>query len=263
MDSNLKIVLILAAFAIITVLLFRPYSDDSCGKREQYSPDNIDPTNHPYSRDVAFRPHSTGDVYNDGSSFQLHDHIDDQNNAMAQRAAAYNMMARNGNGNGTKRVRFADQNGASNDGSTDIPVDVTPPVRDVDIRTSHDNTHIDRNRVLDSNNISGYCMNNELIEDDDPVYSDKIHEVLDMDMDDATYHNLIAMRPHMKTYIEIDEDSGKFDQKKGKGKQDIDGLTELTQVINAYRNNTMRTINGGNDANRYYYTNFGMYNHVH
>jgi hypothetical protein len=65
-----------------------------------------------------------------------------------------------------------------------------------------------------------------------------------MDMDDKEYHDMITSRPNMKTYIRVNNDYGRFTNKDHDVKKDINGLTEISNVIDAYRNNTLDSIQG-------------------
>lgn len=263
MDSTTKTVLILITFTIIIVLLFRPCDDTPMNDNGEHYNNNEfnqvyhNPRVHPYSRDVVFRPDSGYRVIDDHSSHKIWDHIDDQNDAMGARTTRrFNPMI--------KRVKFADE--SSHDANvrrSDVPPG-NPHVRNVDIRTSHDDTHIDRNRVLDTNNISGFCVQDESVDDDSAAYSDVIHDDfdMDMDMDDQTYQTMMLFRPRMKTYIEADQNTGRYDPNQGKGKQDIKGLKELEHVINGYRDNTMNSIQGNYRDRNHYHGKVKMYDNV-
>ena len=61
MNPDTKTVLVILAFVLITILIFRPYHrTNNYGDMEHYNPSfdsrYVDPRVHPYSKDVVFRP---------------------------------------------------------------------------------------------------------------------------------------------------------------------------------------------------------------
>lgn len=311
MENGGKILIILVLFIIVAFVVFRMYKSKN-NKKENYGnvADNIDPTLHPYSRDVSFRPHYNGTTILDDKSFQLRDHIDSQNEEMYKRAIGYNQQD-----TCTDPMRVDNNMDGVPDFPVSYPIDYSmnykrnydpeykidadyelknrmdyymkekreniedainkhnlnqkhcncgpkkSNIRNVDVKTSHSKTCINRDRVLDSNNISGYCTSAELLNDKMVVDSDNIYQSLDMD-DKEYYHNNL-IRPKMNTFNEIETDAGMYDQNEGKGNQDIECLEELTAVIDEYRDKSIDTISGGNDANRYFCKYRNMYDKVH
>lgn len=249
MYCDQKTIYFLIAIAILIVVIFRPYQK-SCNATEPYinSLDDkfYNPRTHPDSKHVVHRPDSNTEYVSDNRSFKVYDHTDKQRDALALRNAASVMKKKEGGGNLSKRVRFAD--------SVDCcQKETTPHVRHIDIETSFDDTQNNNDRVLDSNNISGYCVNDECVM---PI-SNKIDYVLNMD-DDA-YHKMMTDKMELKTYVEIDPTVAKYDRQMKNGEQDIRGIRELTNAIAVYRDNTLDTIMGGYRGANCYQGNVEMY----
>lgn len=267
MDPNVKIILILIVFVIITVLLFNPSLNCSTfNEHFDNSFDTLDPAIDPYSKNIKYRPYSSVDTINDISSFKVYDQIDDQNNAMMQ-----NVMSQYIKDN---EIPIQNQKAIQKKiaGQRELMYSKAP-VRNVDIRTSMDDTQINKNRVIESNNIPRFCMNtgNFNSKYKNKLYSDNMAAISDTGLADDSYHNMydnahnaIYCNKHrkifeemntmlpIKTFVEVNDDFGDYYQNENKGNQDIKNLCELTRVMNMYKKERMNTINGGNNAYRYF-----------
>ena len=261
MDSGTKTLLIILAFVVITILVFKPFHScsvdvsntlsDSEEERETYNASfdfkYADPRVNPYSKDVTFRP-DTNDMYGlddpaNNDPNKLLDHLSDQR------------IGRPEFQNNSENLRSIDTNNQEN---------VMSPVsrsRFHPMSSSYTNTEIDNDIVRESNNIGRYCVNtspaigvmgddkgNILPDGIDRPYSAIIDDISeeDMDMDNKQYYDLISDRSGQRTYIQIDDAFGRFNQNAGDGKvKDVDGLTDISNVIDTYRNNTLYSISGG------------------
>lgn len=237
MEKKIKKLLVLFVFVIITVLLFAPCQNDpKCTEsftNNSYHHEYSNPRLRPSSKNINYRPETNKNTENDSSTFQVQDHIDLQKNGLDDPRIDVNLTENKMK----KKVRFTDDNSVVESRHI-VNDDVLPE------------TNINRERIIDSNNIHGYCVHDEVpMDESNNAYSDVIHEDLDMDMDDSTYHRMVAFRPRMKTFIEIDPSVGKFMLKKGKGKQDIKGLDELQSVVNTYKKCTLDSIQGDYKGN--------------
>lgn len=278
MEEHIKIVLIVLAFILITVLLFRPYSCVSKqqgmidGEYEHYNASfdskYVDPRVHPYSNNVTYRPDSNvryglDDIANTDST-KIFDHLADQNRGLNEFDNIYDTDPRhnatrpfNGrqpNINETIRERIRAIKDAVNRPShfeSDTKI-VQPPYA-----SSYTDTDINADSMFESNNIVRYCSNttvdhgNSAPKFKNNVMTDRPYAVAtnnnidaNMDMNDKEYHDMMTSRPNMETYIKINNDYGHFTKKNNDDKKDIVGLTELSNVIDAYRNNTLDSIQG-------------------
>jgi hypothetical protein len=260
MESGTKTLLIILAFVVITILVFKPFHScsvdpgdtllDSEEERETYNASfdfkYADPRVNPYSRDVTFRP-DTNDMYGlddpaNNDPNKLFDHLNDQHG-------------------GIGRPEF--QNNSENLRSIDTNPESTNGIRSRfhPMSSSYTNTEIDNDIVRESNNIGRYCVNtsplvgvmgddkgNILPDGIDRPYSAIIDDISeeDMDMDNKQYYDLISGRSGQRTYIQIDDAFGRFNQNAGDGRvKDVEGLGDITNVMDTYRNNTLYSISGG------------------
>ena len=201
---------------------------------------NVEPDDYIHSHGVRFMPHlvERTEVLTDGDfdSFRVRDHTDYQRE-------------------GEAFVYECDKEPELN------YVDRGQQIRDVTPDTSLQRTCVNGDRVLDSNDINGVCSKQSLLTNDVYAFSDEIHEVaprLDMTRDE--HHSLVAMRPHMKTFIEIDESSGDFTSK---GPKQTLPFEELSDTVNRYRNDTLRGIRNGNEHNATMRQRYPFYDGVH
>lgn len=248
MSSNptLRTILIITLFALVTIWLF----SEPPAKKENYdntvTEHNVEPTDHLKSYGVRFMPHVTEKdetvTDSDYSTFRVYDHTD---------------LQRKGN----NFVYDAKQ-----------PECVVYKDRGQDIRDVAPDTSLQRackqgNRVIDSNDINGVCSNDTLLENDSYAYSNKIHEHLDMDMTKEEHHSLYVMRPHMKTFIEVDQNAGKFDCSNAEYEKAREGQTlefeDIQKTIKRYRDDTLRSIRNGNEHNASVRNSCDFYDSVH
>lgn len=261
MSSTVRTILIIAVFVLITIWLFRQPRVDmagaadvdsaSNGKGSTESEDvnegydnsvtdhNVEPTDNIHSYGVRFMPHLTDRdealTNSDRDSFRVMDHTDYQ------------------------------RDGSKFSYKADVPhqpkyKDAGQQIRDVTPDTTLQATYGHGDRVHDSNDINGVCSNDTLLENDGYAYSNEIHEVTDIDMSRDEHHSLIAMRPHMKTYIEIDESAGQYETPAKKQTLEYE---ELKDTVNRYRNDTLRSIRNGNEHNASMRSKYPFYDGVH
>jgi hypothetical protein len=79
-------------------------------------------------------------------------------------------------------------------------------------------------------------------------YSTIIDDIFEsgMNINNKQYYDLISNRPEQKTYIQIDQIFSKYNQNSDNGKvKNVNGLADITKVIDVYRNNTLYSINDG------------------
>ena len=233
MSSNARTILIIVVVVLVTLWLFhRPATSNGNGSemKENYdnsvTEHNVEPSDYIHSYGVRFMPHLTerNEVLTDGDydSFRVRDHTDYQRDG---EAFVYECDKE-------PELKYTDKG---------------QQIRDVTPDTSLQHTCQHGDRVFDSNDINGVCSKQSLLTNDVYAFSDEIHEVaprLDMTRDE--HHSLVAMRPHMKTYIEIDESSGDFSDE---GKKQTIPFEELADTVNRYRNDTLRGIRNGNEHN--------------
>lgn len=288
MDSRLKTLLIILAFVVVTILVFKPFQ--SCGnnkdllssvptqEKECYNPSfdskYIDPRVSPYSKDIAFRP-DTGAVYGlddtvNSDPDKLFDHLSDQNQGLNVYDNIIDTDPLHNNVNlrreyvaqrekHHRRMKHLGYNSNESNGTREHMTSET--MRSKPMTSSYTNTEIDNDIINESNNIAGYCtsltpVTGAMADDKETVlpdgvdrpYSAIINDIdeLGMDMDNKQYYDMISGRPEYKTYIQIDENFGRFNQNAGDSRvKDINGLADITQVMDAYRNDTLYSISGG------------------
>lgn len=247
MSSNVRTILIIAVVVLVTLWLFhQPSTSGSNGSemRENYdnsvTEHNVEPDDYIHSHGVRFMPHlvERTEVLTDGDfdSFRTRDHTDYQREG---EAFVYEC-------NKEPELNYVDRG---------------QQIRDVTPDTSLQRTCVNGDRVLDSNDINGVCSKQSLLTNDVYAFSDEIHEVaprLDMTRDE--HHSLVAMRPHMKTFIEIDESSGDFG---AKGPKQTLPFEELADTVNRYRNDTLSGIRNGNEHNATMRQRYPFYDGVH
>lgn len=253
MDPKLKIVLVIVVFIVIIFLVSRSENDNV--RTEHYSaafdPAYVDPRIYPYSRNITFRPDE--DLPSIDSTFKIFDHLADQDLGVAQYTGPDDGFYNKNRMSDVmkKRVRFSDE---------DVIMEATsrPPVRNVDIHTSFSETDINEDRVDETNNIHNYCVREKAEEDyTDKPYADPTHEIMNMDMSDREYYDMVMARTGFKTVMQDDGWMGGQYVASNKPliKQDIVGLKSITQVMDEYRNNTMDTIRGGYRGSGYVFCN--------
>lgn len=185
MDSNTKLILIIIVFAVIIVLLFNPRLNKTCqsNKNENFdnSLDTIDPALNQWSKDIKYRPYSSNDTINDTATFKIKGQTYDQNKAMIQRLRDQYYDNKIANAN----INIEADNAMLLNTSK-------PPVRHVDIRTSMDDTNINKDRMIESNNIPRFCIYHGLIDtkNDNEQYSSNMIAMSAMtDFGDKSYCN--------------------------------------------------------------------------
>ena len=239
MSSTVRTILIIAVFVLITIWLFHQPRDAREGYDNSVTEHNVEPTDNIDSYGVRFMPHVVERqetiTTNEHDSFRVMDHTDYQ------------------------------RDGSKFEYNTETPSspsykDAGQQIRDVTPDTSLQAACNSGDRVHDSNDINGVCSNDTLLENDGYAYSNEIHEVTDANMTRDEHHSLVAMRPHMKTYIEIDESAGLYEvpQKKRDLKYE-----ELKDTVNRYRNDTLRSIRNGNEHNASMRSKYPFYDGVH
>jgi hypothetical protein len=263
MDSGMKTLLIILAFVIITIMVFKPFHScsvsttntllDSEEERETYNASfdfkYADPRVNPYSKDVTFRP-DTNDMYGlddpvNTDPNKLLDHLSDQHRGVVRSGSEFQNNPVN-----LRSDAMNNQEGANGLRSRFYPMS-----------SSYTNTEIDNDIVRESNNIGRYCVNTSLdmgaMGDDksnvlpdgiDRPYSAVIDDISEeeMDMDNKQYYDLISGRQGQRTYIQIDDAFGRFNQNAGDGRvKDVNGLADITNVMDTYRDNTLYSISGG------------------
>jgi hypothetical protein len=243
MSSTLRTILIIAVFALVTIWLFYEPSapatrgngnGNGSGSSEEMTEGydnsvtdhNVEPDDYIHSHGVRFMPHLTDrdetltDV--DFNSFRVHDHTDEQRDG---EAFEYNCEKE-------PTLKYNDRG---------------QEIRDVTPDTSLQRACQQGDRVTDSNDINGVCSKQTLLTNDIYAFSDEIHEVAPrMDMTRDEHHSLVAMRPHMKTFIEVDQSAGDFNAPVRK--QDLP-FEELKDTVNRYRNDTLKGIRNGYEHN--------------
>lgn len=292
MDSNIKTLLIILAFVVITIIVFKPFhscdthssnarlssrsNSEAEEERECYNPSldskYINPRVSPYSKSITFRP-DADNVYElddpaNSDPDKLLDHLSDQNRGPNEFDNNIDTDPKNNINNQEKqlmrmRLRQQHQNrsnqGLSNQGLHEYKGSAGSGSTFYPMMSTYPDTEIDSDIVRESNNIARYCVNSQpdtgmMIDDKGTVlpdgvdrpYSAIIDDIseMNMNMDNKQYYDLISNRPEHKTYIQIDENFGRFNQNVGDGKiKDVNGLADITSVMDTYRNNTMYSIN--------------------
>jgi hypothetical protein len=230
MTQTLRTILIIAAFTLLTIWLFQTPHARSC--REQYensvTTHNVEPTDDVHSYGVRFLPYlkksneTLTDI--DYDAFRVYDHTDKQRD---ERSYKYSCAVEQ-----ERPVKYKD-NGQD--------------IRNVTPNTSLQKACMKGDRITDSNDINGVCSKTSLLTNDSNAYTNEINENLPkMDMTRDEHHSLVAMRPRMKTYIEVDQTAGKFNTPVREQTLEYE---ELPDTVNRYRNDTLRTIRNGNERN--------------
>lgn len=244
MSSTVRTILIIAVFALITIWLFNQPCKNASKTREGYdnsvTEHNVEPTDNVHSHGVRFMPHLTAsnEALTDGDydSFRVQDHTDLQRDGEVFEYECH-----------------PDEELVYKDKGQDIR-DVTPD-------TSLQRTCAHGDRVTASNDINGVCSKQTLLTNDSYAYSNEIHEVLPrMDMTRDEHHSLVAMRPRMKTYIEVDQTAGDFNTCP---KEQTIAFEDLGDTVNRYRNDTLRSIRNGNEHNASLRQKYPFYDGVH
>jgi hypothetical protein len=223
-----KTLLIVAILIIIVVIITSP-----TGCAENYSasfdPKYIDPLIHPYSKNINFRPDVqklTGDYDPTGvPSNKVYDHLVDQYNGYDVEMV-------------DSPIEPEDVNPA------DQPVGRTGYMNRTNIRTSYDGKQIVEDPVFESNNIGRYCAGDMAVASYDNMDLPDMNSNVELDMDSRTYYDLLRSRNSNKTFVQINENSGKYDQTNTKREQDIQGLAEIKDYMENNRKNTMDSIYG-------------------
>jgi hypothetical protein len=231
MDKSTKIFIFIIIFVIITYLLFLPngtpmneIQDEHYTSVEKvgYSPSfDIDPRDHPYSKDIAFRPDANGkmNVMNDiVSPFQMYDHTSMQEQYVDNNK---NQLEKIEEREKAKKVRFSDEIYSKK-----------PCVRTYERESTYDDSNINGYQGYETNNIFQYCVENK----------------------DAWHKNIVPKMLHndIKITEEIDKDYGvlilhDYDrtfEKVFDVKKDIDTEDKLKNVINDEWIASMDSING-------------------
>jgi hypothetical protein len=264
MNPNLKIFLIVLAFVVITVLVFSPYYCPDPTTNEHYvasfDPLFVDPRVNPYSKNITYRPDSPSFLSaNDDPTSTPVNQIDDPTGTPFNRVydhldamdLAVNSPARK-----QKRVRFADEKTypvarRTNNhypgrlhGNKPVSGD---HVNNTNIKTSFSNTQINMDRVNETNNIVNYCMHGQTLDDHGMVYSDNPDGMIDPEILSGSLQAPIVPEH------QIQEPNN----------HEIQGLNELSDVIDKYRNNALNTIQESCRGPNNYRDNIKMYDRIY
>jgi hypothetical protein len=243
MSSSIRTILVILSVALLTIWLFQQSctlttplngsqrNDLRKNVQENYdnaiTKHNVEPVDALNSYGVRFTPHLTkrNDALttDDWDSFRVTDHTDEQINADLKYKC-----------------------------DPDKPMssykDMGQDIRNVDPDTSLQHTYQQGDRVTDSNDINGVCSKDVLLQTNLYAYDSKINENLPrMNMTRDEHNSMVAMRPHMKTYIEVDQSAGNFDILH-KDKQTLD-YADFNDTVNKYRDDTLNTIRSGDALN--------------
>jgi len=263
MDSTLKTILIIAVFAIITILLFKPF-DDKCdsvntNQSEHYTasfdPKFVDPLVHPYSKNIVYRPDSQIEYKSDMPNNRVYDHLDSLNNVeepvkkySEEDGEESSPIAEVEDDEETqqlvKKVRFSQSNQVINNMSA---------------TSSYNNTEMNAGYVNESNNIVNYCtptIEEQL--DSGDIFTDVVSYLQsspsdsaientvqgndNSDMDEKTYFDMVNSKPNIKTYIRVNDSFGTYTNEENQ-ETNINSLEEITNYMDQQRNKTMDTIN--------------------
>lgn len=281
MNQNFKTVLILLIFVVIVILLFRPsYCDRDDVKTEPFQHMYLDPWVHPYSKDITFRPNNDKQYVLDDTAntnpFKVFSHLADHKKGLHEYDNIYDTEPRN---NKTILFREGSRNLSEHELESIKDMretrDLSREPKDLSLSSKHykkyippyqssyNMTDLDRDRLNETNNMSRYCCENCAIDtgnnvdaennngvltlhETDRPYASRIDDMLDTDMNinDNEYYKMVTNRPDLKMYIKLDQDYGKFLTTEEGKIQDIDGLNELSSLIDEYKNNTLDTIRG-------------------
>ena len=220
MNSNIKTLLIILVFVIITILIFKPFSTT-----ETYNP-SID------SKQIESQDKK----------------INTSNAANTANAANTSNVSNTANAANTSNVANTSKNESnslinvlSSDNRTFT--DVLP------MDSSFNSTEINMDRMNESNNILRYCTETDNMDDMDSKpsrpYSDIIDEIDEktMDMDNKQYYDLLADRNNTKTYIQIDDNFGLYDTDSTNIiNKDINGLSDINDVLSILKKKSMKSI---------------------
>jgi len=263
MDSTLKTILIIAVFAIITILLFKPF-DDKCdsvntNQSEHYTasfdPKFVDPLVHPYSKNIVYRPDSQIEYKSDMPNNRVYDHLDSLNNVeepvkkySEEDGEESSSIAEVEDDEETqqlvKKVRFSQSNQVINNMSA---------------TSSYNNTEMNAGYFNESNNIVNYCtptIEEQL--DSGDIFTDVVSYLQsspsdsaientvqgndNSDMDEKTYFDMVNSKPNIKTYIRVNDSFGTYTNEENQ-ETNINSLEEITNYMDQQRNKTMDTIN--------------------
>lgn len=241
MNQTLRTILIIAVFTLVTIWLFQDPYARSCreGYENSVTYHNVEPTDNIHSYGVRFMPHLTNSnetlTDNDFDSFRVFDHTDEQRD---RGEYEYTCATEH-------QVNYKDKG---------------QDIRNVVPNTSLQKACVAGDRVTDSNGINSVCSKTTLLRNDSSAYTNEINENLPkMNMTRDEHHSLVAMRPRMKTYIEVDQTAGKFEVPPNKQNLEFE---ELADTVNRYRNDTLRTIRSGNDRGASMRQKYPFYNGV-
>ena len=118
------------------------------------------------------------------------------------------------------------------------------PIRNVTSRSSFNDTDVNVDRVIETNNIVNYCVHDRNFDRESIAYANRVDEGYDMDADDIDDYDMHMAKSGLKTFNMVNEDSGRFDVPPEEHAQDINNLNEVTEVMNDLRSKAMYSIIG-------------------
>lgn len=271
MDNDIKTVLIIIVFVLIVILLFRPQNAN--GKEHYdaaFDSQYVDPRVNPYSRNIAYRPdtdkHFVLDDVANTDPDKIFDHLEDQNRGLNEYDDNFDTNPKHDRIFSGRYPYYNDKpvfEGRISDDeqfekyreSLDSYLEDTKKYNDnPHYRSSYNNTQVNSDPKYVTNNIVKYCVKPStskmnMIADRPYTKSSplgKMDLVMgDIDRDDNEFYDLVSNVPNNKTYVDIDKDYGRYTTKNNnKMPSDINNLAELTDVMDAYRKDTLNTIQG-------------------
>jgi hypothetical protein len=205
-------------------MFFRP--THICGMLEGYDGSDdlrfVDPWVSEYSRDIGLRP-TTREQTNEPATdvFKLFDHLEDEDRGIATPQAHEDLQH--------KQVRF--------------DLNASPaPLRKVHLRSSFNDTNVNPDRRVASNNNSGYCVANDGLGTDGLGTDGLGTNALGTD---GLGTNALGT-DGLGTYSQIDDHGDQDDfTTPPELPATISGLDDLTASIDSQRNARLASINGG------------------
>jgi hypothetical protein len=241
------------------------YSDSAISQQNR---NMHEPNLHPNSKCISYRPHydssysghSNCSNHHLDNSFQLYDHLDKQNQAMG----LDHSNSIHGKNMGSMTEQHVDK-----DRNIMLPFayfdkgkgshKIQPNMSNTDIIS--DNTCINNDRILESNNIDGVCNDSEIPDLKNIAYSNEIHENLDMDNDRSTTFD--NMKPHICTFNKIDTNTSVLPlayDSSYKNISTVDGLDNIGNYVDITNQDRLDDIHKSNTKNLVFVNNSNMYN---
>jgi hypothetical protein len=190
------------------------------------------PRTNPDSCNVSFRPDTDLRYKNDKSSFQVYDQTNVGRGIGTHRRGI--MKNRKNRRNKNKKVRFSSNN-----------------VRDVNIKTSHSDTNVNKNRVLDSNNLENHCVRPSNVELPQ-------NETLNIDTDPNVYQSANDIPQNLSN--KVCNIAGLYSQEEYKPETSINGIDGLASAVDKYTNLRLDDIYGNYKGSSNYPKKVDMYN---